>query len=94
MKLPPGVQPHEQWVVEPLHEEDEWGVPPGVVQANENSDGRVLAVYVYNSTDEPVELRPGEPVGQSLRAEVLPPGHKEREECLAMDSRSAKPSPQ
>ena len=61
--LPPGVKPQEQWLVEPLQEEDEVGVPPGVVQANKSSNGRALSVYMYNSTDEPAVIRPGIPIG-------------------------------
>ena len=59
MQLPPGVQPHDPWVVESLNEEDACGVPPVVVHANQGSGGTVLAVYVYNSTDYPDKLIPG-----------------------------------
>lgn len=94
VKLPLGVQPHDQWVVEPLNEEDEWGVPPGVVRANQNSDGRVLAVYIYNSTADPVDLSPGVPVGRALRAGVLPKGHQGVGECSALNSQPVEASPQ
>ena len=94
VKLPPGVQPQDQWVVEPLNEDDEWGVPLGVVQANHNSDGRVLAVYVYNSTEDSVEINPGIPVGRALRAGVLPKGHPGVGECSALNSPPVRESSQ
>ena len=88
VQLPPGVQPHNQWLVEPLHEEDEWGIPLGVVRANDSSAGRVMSVYVYNSTGHTVRLKTGEPIGRALRAGVLGAGQRPKisqgEECLAV----------
>ena len=85
--LPPGVRPQEQWLVEPLQEEDKVGVPLGVVKANAQSNGRVLAVYVYNSTNEPALIAPGIPIGRALRAEVLPAGSGVQGECLEIKPR-------
>ena len=65
VRLPPGVSPQEQWLVEPLQEEDEVEVQMGGVKPSQNG-GRQFAVYIYNSTAEPSQISPDVSVGRAL----------------------------
>ena len=65
VRLPPGVSPQEQWLVEPLQEEDEVEVQMAGVKPSQNG-GRRFAVYIYNSTAEKSQIPPYVPVERAM----------------------------